>query len=81
MLTSFVNCRACATFASVSCSDGPRRNLAWDGVGELWFDSIAQAEQAFRTEPFRSQLAEDRKKFVGEVQWCYVEEHTGVGPL
>jgi uncharacterized protein (TIGR02118 family) len=57
------------------------KEFAWDGVGELWFDSIAHAEQAFRTEPFRSQLAEDREKFVGEVQWCYVEEHTGVRPL
>ena len=56
------------------------KELAWDGVGELWFDSIAHAEQAFDTEPYRSQLAGDREKFVGEVQWCCVEEHTAVRP-
>jgi uncharacterized protein (TIGR02118 family) len=54
--------------------------LAWDGVGELWFDSIAHAEQAFIAEPFRSQLTEDREKFVSEVQWCFVEEQTAVRP-
>jgi uncharacterized protein (TIGR02118 family) len=56
------------------------RDLAWDGVGELWFDSIALTEQALSTEPYRSQLIEDRNEFVGEVQYCYVEEHTVVKP-
>ena len=56
-------------------------DLAWDGVGELWFDSIALAEQALSTEPYRSQLIEDRNEFVGEVQYCFVEEHTLVKPL
>jgi uncharacterized protein (TIGR02118 family) len=54
--------------------------LAWDGIGELWFDSIAVAEHAFAVEPHRSQLLEDRKKFVGESQWCFVEEHTALKP-
>jgi uncharacterized protein (TIGR02118 family) len=56
-------------------------DLAWDGVGELWFDSIDLAEQALSTEPYRSQLTEDRNEFVGEVQYCFVEEHTVVKPL
>lgn len=55
-------------------------DLAWDGVGELWFDSTALAEQALSTEPYRSQLIEDRNEFVGEVQYCFVEEHTVVKP-
>jgi|HubBroStandDraft_6_1064221.scaffolds.fasta_scaffold65594_1 uncharacterized protein (TIGR02118 family) len=55
-------------------------DLAWDGVGELWFDSIALAEQALSTEPYRSQLIEDRNEFVGELQYCIVEEHTVVKP-
>ena len=56
------------------------QDSAWDGVGELWFDSIALAEQALSTEPYRSQLIEDRNEFVGEVQSCFVEEHTVVNP-
>jgi hypothetical protein len=46
----------------------------------LWFDSTALAEQALSTEPYRSQLIEDRNEFVGEVQYCFVEEHTVVKP-
>ncbi len=53
---------------------------AWDGVGEVWFDSIADAERAFSTEPYLSMLVEDRKKFLGEGQWCFVEEHTAISP-
>ena len=29
-----------------------RRRPRWDGVGELWFDSIEDARSAFATEPF-----------------------------
>ena len=53
---------------------------AWDGVGELWFDSVADAERAFATEPYHSQLVADRARFLGEGQWCFVEEHTAVPP-
>jgi uncharacterized protein (TIGR02118 family) len=52
----------------------------WDGVGELWFDSTADVERAFSTEPFISMLIEDRRKFLGETQWCLVEEHTVIPP-
>jgi hypothetical protein len=68
MPTSYANYRVCAACAY------------WDGVGELWFDSTALAEQALSTEPYRSQLIEDRNEFVGEVQYCFVEEHTVVKP-
>ena len=53
---------------------------AWDGIGEIWFDSVADAEKAFATEPFLAMLIEDRKKFLGAADWCFVEEHTAVPP-
>ena len=53
---------------------------AWDGVGEVWFDSIEAAQQAFATEPYLSMLVEDRKTFLGEAQSCFVEERTAVPP-
>lgn len=53
---------------------------AWDGVGEVWFDSIESAEAAFAAEPHRSRLVEDRRSFLGDAQSCFVEEHTVVAP-
>lgn len=53
---------------------------AWDGVGELWFDSVEAADAAFATEPHRSRLIEDRAKFLGEAQSCIVEEKTAIPP-
>lgn len=55
-------------------------NQAWDGVGEVWFDSIEDALKAFATEPFASLLVEDRKKFMREAQSCFVTEHTVIAP-
>jgi uncharacterized protein (TIGR02118 family) len=52
----------------------------WDGIGEIWFDSEVDAQRAFAAEPHRSLLAEDRAKFVSEVQWCFVEEYAAVAP-
>jgi uncharacterized protein (TIGR02118 family) len=52
----------------------------WDGIGEVWFDSIDAALTAFATEPFASMLAADRPKFIGEAQSCFVEEHTKIAP-
>jgi len=53
---------------------------AWDGVGETWFDSIADADRAFASEPFRAMLIEDRAKFIGDAHSCYVEEPAGAPP-
>ena len=53
---------------------------AWDGVGELWFESIEDAQAAFATEPYASMLAEDRARAFSEFQSCFVEEHTAVPP-
>ena len=55
-------------------------NAAWDGVGEVWFDSVEAANKAFATEPHRSLLVEDRKKFMSEAQSCFVEEQTVLLP-
>ena len=53
---------------------------AWDGVGEVWFDTIEDAERAFATEPFLGMLVADRKLFLGEAQSGFVEERTVVPP-
>jgi uncharacterized protein (TIGR02118 family) len=53
---------------------------AWDGVGELWFDDVADVEYAFSSEPCKSRLTEDRKSFIGDMQWCFVREHTALQP-
>jgi uncharacterized protein (TIGR02118 family) len=53
---------------------------AWDGVGEVWFASVEDAAKAFAAEPYASQLVEDRRKFMGEAQSCFVTEHTVVAP-
>jgi uncharacterized protein (TIGR02118 family) len=53
---------------------------AWDGVGEVWFDSIEDAEAAFATEPYLSMLVADRKLFMAEAQSCFVQERTVLPP-
>lgn len=53
---------------------------AWDGIGEVWFDSVEAAEQAFRAEPHAARLADDRRRFLGEAQVAFVEELTIVPP-
>lgn len=55
-------------------------DAAWDGVGELWFDSVEAADAAFATEPYAGMLVEDRKLFLGDAQSCIVEETTVVPP-
>jgi uncharacterized protein (TIGR02118 family) len=52
----------------------------WDGIGELWFDSVEDAQAAFAAEPVCSLLAEDRPKFLGRAQIYYVSEQTVVAP-
>ena len=57
---------------------GPDRE--WDGIGELWFDSIEDARAAFDTEPIKSLLREDRPKFLGGNQVYFVAERTVIPP-
>jgi uncharacterized protein (TIGR02118 family) len=54
---------------------------SFDGIGEIWFDSIESARAAFAAEPHRSLLVADRATFLGDSsEWCFVEEHTVVVP-
>jgi uncharacterized protein (TIGR02118 family) len=53
---------------------------AWDGVGETWFDSIADCDRAFGAQPLRAMLIEDRQHFIGDSQSCYIEEPVGFTP-
>jgi len=55
-------------------------DAAWDGVGELWFDSVEAADEAFASEPVRSLLTDDRASFLGGMQTCFVEERTVIPP-
>ena len=71
---SFPACAGCVSAASIAAC---RRKPQWDGVGETWFDSIADADRAFATDPFRDMLIEDRAKFIGDAHSCYVEEPAG----
>ena len=52
----------------------------WDGLGETWFDTIADSDRAFAAEPFAALLAEDRAAFIGKSQSCYVEEPADAAP-
>jgi uncharacterized protein (TIGR02118 family) len=52
----------------------------WDGVGETWFDSIADADSAFATDPFREMLLADRPQFIGDAHSCYIEEREVIRP-
>ena len=47
----------------------------WDGIGELWFDSIEDARAAFSSEPVASLLAADRPAFLGRSQVYFATEH------
>jgi uncharacterized protein (TIGR02118 family) len=55
-------------------------DTGWDGVGETWFDTIADADKAFTTEPYAAQLAVNRPQFIGHAHSCYVEERDPVPP-
>jgi uncharacterized protein (TIGR02118 family) len=53
---------------------------AWDGVGETWFDSIADSDHAFGARPLGAMLIEDRQQFIGDSHSCYIEEPEGFTP-
>jgi uncharacterized protein (TIGR02118 family) len=55
-------------------------DIGWDGVGETWFDTVADADAAFATEPHASLLRADRPKFIGHSHTCYVEEGDPLPP-
>jgi len=61
----------------IEAAEGERE---WDGIGELWFDTIEDARAAFAAEPVCSLLADDRPKFLGKAQAYYVSEHVVMRP-
>ncbi len=54
--------------------DGPE-DLGWDGIGELWFDSVEAATAAFAVEPLAQRIEDDVATFVAERRAFFVEEH------
>ena len=52
----------------------------WDGVGVIWFYSLADADRAFATDPYREMLQADRPKFIGSAHSCYIEEQEVLPP-
>ena len=58
----------------------PDGSAPWDGVGELWFDSVGDAQRAFASEQHAARLAVDRPQFIGAMQAAFVREITVVEP-
>jgi uncharacterized protein (TIGR02118 family) len=57
------------------------QECAWDGIGEVWFDDVADVTSAYETEPLARALAEDRARFATtDGQVCLVREVTIVSP-
>lgn len=67
---------------------GYRINLAvptepppsWDGVAELWFDSLEAAQEAMRRGPIAEQLRKDTTTLFVEWEPFFVDEHVIVPP-
>jgi uncharacterized protein (TIGR02118 family) len=52
----------------------------WDGVAELWFDSLEAAAHAFSVEPLRSQLTADSSTLIAKATPFFIEEFTVLKP-
>ena len=52
---------------------GPQ-SVAWDAVGELWFDDAAAVERAFADPQIAGLLAHDRPLFLGQSEVIIAEE-------
>jgi hypothetical protein len=44
-------------------------------MSELWFDSPEAIDLAFESEPMRTQLEEDRERFIGQTLSYIVDEY------
>lgn len=51
------------------------REWPYDGVSEVWFDSMADYKAAFKS-PLAAKVMEDEKAFLGTVDWMIVTENT-----
>ncbi len=52
---------------------GPQ-SVAWDAVGELWFDDVAAVDRAFADPEIAALLAQDRPLFIEHAETILVEE-------
>jgi uncharacterized protein (TIGR02118 family) len=52
----------------------------WDGVAELWFDSIEAALRAVDEGPVAMRLKRDTRKLLAEWEPFFVDEHVIVQP-
>lgn len=58
----------------VNLADDPE-TAGWDGIAEVWFDSIEDVELAFGGEEAKALLAADRPLFVGELVVFFADEN------
>jgi uncharacterized protein (TIGR02118 family) len=54
--------------------------VPWDGVAELWFDSVEAADAAFGEGPVAERLRRDTGELLAEWHPFFVEEHVIVEP-
>ncbi|WP_413805783.1 EthD family reductase [Streptomyces sp. OE57] len=50
-----------------------RKQWAWDGVAQLWFDSVQDVSAAFRGAPADA-MREHEEHFIGEMEWFLATE-------
>jgi len=53
---------------------------SWDGVAELWFDSIEAADRAMGEGPVAERLRRDTRELLAAWEPFFVEEHVIVAP-
>lgn len=51
-----------------------KRTWAYDGMAELWFDSVGDVARAFAS-PEAVPLHKHEEEFIGEVSWFLADEH------
>jgi uncharacterized protein (TIGR02118 family) len=50
-----------------------RREWPYDGLSELWFESVRDIAVAFST-PAADEMRDDERRFIGDMQWFLVDE-------
>ena len=54
---------------------------AWDGVGEIWFDSVEAAHGRLCQRAVPQPARRGPQIFTREIQSCFVDEQTAVAPV
>jgi uncharacterized protein (TIGR02118 family) len=50
-----------------------RRSWPFDGLAELWFDSVRDVAAAFAS-PAATPMRDDEARFIGSIEWILAEE-------